>query len=183
MKKVRVPNLPQKYHPALVTLHWLVALLIFTNIYLAVSSEDGPGQIGGIPVMNIHMLLGMLILLLLIARLVVRLTTKHPAQADAGNAFFNKVGAATHWLLYLLSFGMTITGLLLAGSTQRLARLFGLATTSGSIQPSLGLSLGQFHGLIWLFLLLLILLHVGAALYHQFILKDRLLSRMGYGKQ
>jgi cytochrome b561 len=31
--------------------------------------------------------------------------------------------------------------------------------------------------------LLLVLLHVGAALYHQFFLKDNLLGRMWYGKQ
>jgi cytochrome b561 len=32
-------------------------------------------------------------------------------------------------------------------------------------------------------LLLLILLHIGAALYHQFLKKDHLLGRMWFGKQ
>jgi cytochrome b561 len=38
------------------------------------------------------------------------------------------------------------------------------------------------HGLFFFLSALLILLHIGAALYHQFILKDNLLARMWYGK-
>ena len=43
--------------------------------------------------------------------------------------------------------------------------------------------LGGLHGMIWVLLILLILLHVGAALYHQFFIKDNLLGRMWYGRQ
>ena len=37
------------------------------------------------------------------------------------------------------------------------------------------------HGLAANILLLLIVLHVGAALYHQFIRRDNLIARMWYG--
>jgi cytochrome b561 len=40
----------------------------------------------------------------------------------------------------------------------------------------------MLHGFIAPALLLLVALHVGAALYHQFLLKDHLLARMWYGK-
>ena len=40
----------------------------------------------------------------------------------------------------------------------------------------------MMHGFIAPALLLLVVLHVGAALYHQFLLKDNLLARMWYGK-
>ncbi len=43
--------------------------------------------------------------------------------------------------------------------------------------------LGGLHGMIWVLLLLSILLHVGAALYHQFFIKDNLFKRMWFGKQ
>ena len=42
--------------------------------------------------------------------------------------------------------------------------------------------LGRLHGLIWVVLFLLILLHVGAAFYHQFFVKDNLLGRMWFGR-
>ena len=46
-----------------------------------------------------------------------------------------------------------------------------------------GFFLGAFHGLSWTLLLLLTLLHVGAALYHQFFVRDNLLGRMWFGKR
>ncbi len=42
--------------------------------------------------------------------------------------------------------------------------------------------LGAFHGASWTLLLLLILLHIGAALYHQFLRRDNLLGRMWFGR-
>jgi cytochrome b561 len=46
-----------------------------------------------------------------------------------------------------------------------------------------GFFLGAFHGLSWTLLLLLILLHVGASLYHQFLRRDGILSRMWFGSR
>jgi len=120
----------------------------------------------------------------LIIRLIVRWTTKHPGWATAGNKFFDWVGVLTHWGLYLLTFGMVITGIILADQRGILARTFGFGSTptAGSFGRG-GFSLGFLHGGIWTLLLLLILLHIGAALYHQFILKDNLLGRMWFGKR
>jgi cytochrome b561 len=175
---------PKRYNPALVSLHWIIAILIFSTVLLAGEDEGGgAATIAGIPTIGVHMLLGITILVLLTIRLIVRWRTQHPDWATTGNRFLDRVGEITHWALYLFTFGMTITGLSLATRGNRLARVLGLAvaTPSGQFRPR-GFSIGMFHGAIWFFLLLLILLHVGAALYHQFILKDNLLSRMWYGK-
>ena len=180
-----VQSKPKRYSPVLVSLHWIIAILIFSTFLLAVDSEGGAAAtIAGIPTIGIHMLLGITILVLLIIRLIVRWRTEHPDWASTGNRFLDKVGEITHWALYVFVFGMTITGISLAARGNRFARTFGLASAapSGQFRPR-GFSIGMFHGLIWFFLSLLILLHVGAALYHQFILKDNLLGRMWYGKQ
>ncbi len=42
--------------------------------------------------------------------------------------------------------------------------------------------LGAFHGASWTILLLLIILHVAAALYHQFFVRDNLFGRMWFGR-
>ena len=129
------------------------------------------------------MIVGIVVLVLLIARLFVRWRTQHPDWQSAGNRFFDWVGNLTHWGLYLLTFLMTITGIVLANQRGQLARTFGIGSTPtpGSFRRG-GFSLGMFHGGIWTLLLLLIILHVGASLYHQFILKDNLLGRMWFGK-
>jgi cytochrome b561 len=41
----------------------------------------------------------------------------------------------------------------------------------------------MLHGVIAPMLALLVVLHVGAALYHQLVIKDNLLSRMWYKKK
>ncbi len=129
------------------------------------------------------MIFGIVVLVLLIVRLFVRWRTQHPEWLTAGNRFFDWVGNATHWGLYVLTFAMTITGIILADQRGILARVFGIGSTPapGSFRRG-GFSLGMFHGGTWTLLLLLILLHVGAALYHQFIRKDHLLQRMWFGK-
>ncbi len=129
------------------------------------------------------MIAGIAILVLLVIRLIVRWTTKHPDWASAGNKFFDWVGNLTHLGLYVLTFAMAITGIILASQRGQLARVLGIGTfTPGGFRRG-GFSLGFLHGGVWTLLLLLIVLHIGAALYHQFILKDNLMGRMWFGKQ
>ncbi len=207
---------PKRYHPALVALHWLIAIMIFGTALLAGENEGGrerfgegrnlpqrslqqgnPPQSGfpqgGFPPqagsqnifsrIGIHMIAGIAILVLLVIRLAVRWTTKHPDWASAGNKFFDWVGNLTHLGLYVLTFVMTITGIILASQRGQLARVLGIGTaTPGGFRRG-GFSLGFLHGGVWTLLLLLIVLHIGAALYHQFILKDNLMGRMWFGKQ
>lgn len=205
---------PSRYHPALVALHWLIAILIFGAFFLAQENEGGrerfrpregnlpaPGVQQGTPRQNfqpgtppaggqsvlsaigIHMVFGLIVLVLLIVRLFVRWRTQHPEWLSAGNKLFDWVGNMTHLGLYVLTFAMTVTGIVLADQRGTLARVFGigLASTPGSYRVA-GFNLGRLHGAFWTLLLLLIILHVGAALYHQFIRRDNVLQRMWFGK-
>jgi cytochrome b561 len=211
---------PNRYHPALVALHWLIAILVFGAFFLAQENEGGrersrPGEgnfppqgfqqgtppqnfqagnppPGGFPQeggqsilskIGIHMVFGSIVLVLLIARLFVRWRTPLPEWLTAGNKFFDWIGNLTHWGLYILTFAMTITGIILADQRGTLARVFGIGSTPtpGSFRRG-GFNLGMLHGGIWTLLLLFIILHVGAALYHQFIRRDHLLQRMWFGK-
>lgn len=207
---------PTRYHPALVALHWAIALLILITAYLALGGGgEGRRQAGltiaGLPAIGIHMILGLAVLVLLIARLVIRWRTPRPQWASAGSSLLDKIGVLTHWGLYFLTFAITITGLILALQTNRLSRAFNLpgagrggsSFTAGQPQPGQfppssqfppggtergferggGFFLGAFHGLSWTLLLLLILLHVGASLYHQFLRRDGLLGRMWFGRR
>ena len=189
------PARPKRHHPALVILHWLISFLIFGSFFLVQGNEGERGRFrpgqgnfppqgfqegnpppnfqpgqdspqGSVPpqttnqnifsAIGWHMIFGISVLVLLIIRLAVRLTTRRPDWASAGNRFFDWVGDLTHLGLYLLTFAMAITGILLAN--QR----------------------GILHEGVWILLILLIILHVVAALYHQFILKDNLMGRMWF---
>ncbi len=162
-------NTTKRYHPILVTLHWLTVIFLFGAGFLSEAGGNSP--------IGIHMILGSLLLLTMVVRLIVRFTTARPAPADTGNWLFNKVGELTHLGLYLGSFSILGLGGLIAYNRN----LFGYLMDS-STQISRAGFIGEIHQAFYLLTMALIFLHVGAALYHQFILKDNLLSRMWYGK-
>jgi len=166
---------PKRYSPLWVTLHWVIALLIFATFYLGISTEDIPltEEVG---ILRWHMPLGITVLLLMIVRFVVRLRTPRPEPVTVGNALLDKIGVGTHHLLYLFAFLVPLTGLVLSATFNLAPVVFG---GEGSLPRDLS---PMLHGLIDPILALLILLHILAALYHQFIRKDNLLARMWYGK-
>lgn len=164
-------NTPKRYNPIQVTLHWLTVVLMLGAGLLA----DGEG--GGRSPINIHMILGALLLVVMIIRLIVRFTIKRPAWADTGNKFFNLLGELVHYALYLVVFLILGMGALIANNRNLIGYLMG----TGTVTRGVGL-VRIVHQLGWFMAVLLVLGHVGAALYHQFIMKDNLLSRMWYGK-
>ena len=176
---------PKRYHPALASIHWIIALLIFTNLFLAFAPE-GPGglipkSMFGLPIVGIHMLIGTLILVLLTARLFIRLGLKRPEPATAGHPILDFIGVLTHYVLYLFTFAMTISGFVMSLQRGYFAKLFGIGTVPQHFSRG-GFPWEAVHGASWSFLVFFILLHIGAALYHQFIRRDRLLGRMWVGR-
>ena len=148
---------PKRYHPALVALHWIIFILIFATALLGIAGgEGGEGRRGGslltgFPTLEIHMILGIAVLVLLIVRLIVRWRAKSPAWATTSNSFLDFVGVLTHWALYFFTFIIVITGIILAMQGNRLARTFGLASstprqfTPGQFQPGQIPPNGQFQ--------------------------------------
>ena len=178
-------DLPKRYHPALTSFHWIIALLIFTNLFLAFAPE-GPGglipqMLFGLPIVGIHMLIGTSVLMLLTLRLITRLVTKHPEPATAGHALLDKIGVWTHYALYLFAYSITISGFVMSLQRGYFAKLFGIGSIPQHFQRG-GIPWEEIHGASWAFLGLFLFLHIGAALYHQFIRRDHLLSRMWFGK-
>ncbi len=82
---------PKRYSPLWVTLHWVIALLIFATFYLGLSTQDIPltEKVG---ILGWHMPLGITVLLLMLVRLFVRWRTPHPEAATAGNVVLDKIG-------------------------------------------------------------------------------------------
>ncbi len=175
--------LPKRYHPALVALHWLLALLLIAllaagTFSLKLVPNVQPEKLN---LLRIHMAMGISILVLMLLRLVARLTTEHPPAASTGNAVLDALAPGVHWLLYALVFVM-------AGSGIGMAALAGLPDIVFAGHGSLPVNFDALpqravHGIVAKLLMLTIVLHAGAALYHQFIRRDGLLSRMGWGSR
>ncbi|MGI9251806.1 MAG: cytochrome b, partial [Pseudohongiellaceae bacterium] len=175
--------LMRRYHPILVTLHWLMALLVILTLtfgkLLADLPYDNPDKV---LVLGVHMGYGMGIGLLLLIRLVTRLRSEHPPRATTGNNLLDRIGAWTHWGFYLLIAAMVLTGLASAFGADLFSIIYGGAATT--IPPELAAFPQRLaHGIFSTLLIVLIALHFAAALYHQFVLGDGLLKRMWFGKR
>jgi len=174
----------KRYHSFLITLHWLLAILLIASLFMGsnVLSEIPNSDPEKIFSLRIHMSIGITILVLTIIRLVVRLKSQKPPHADIGNALLNKLGVLAHYVLYLLVILMAVSGIGISIMAGLPDIVFG---GSGAALPS---SFDEFlpravHGIIATLLLITIAAHVLAALYHQFVRKDALLSRMWFGKR
>jgi len=172
----------KRYHPVLVTLHWLLAAMIAGALVmggqvLARTPNADPAKLLGL---KMHMAIGIIILVLMLLRLAIHFKTKKPPQADIGNALLNTGGSIAHYMLYALVIAMSLSGLAIANAAGLPAIVFG---GSGEALPAdfNDIAPRAAHGLLALVLKLVILGHVLAALYHQFVRKDSLLSRMWYG--
>ena len=173
-----------RYHPLLVTLHWLLAVLILAMLFvgffvLAPMPNAEPQKIG---ILLVHMSVGMLILALILIRFAVRMLTAKPAAATTGSPLLDRIAPVVHYGFYLLIVLMVTSGYatgILAGLNKSVFQHSGdPLPASFEIYPSF-----VAHSYIGVVLTALIVLHVTAALFHQFVRKDRLISLMLYGRR
>ena len=173
---------PKRYHPLLIVLHWALAFLIILMLLAGMLSlKSMPNNPAKLLPLGFHMSMGILILVLMLVRIVVRVTTKKPEPATAGNRFLDIVGRLTHYALYVFAILMAVSGIGIASQADLISIVFGASGAPLPVDffvypPRIG------HRFTAIILLLLILLHFGAAMYHQFFRKDKLLSRMGIGR-
>ena len=173
---------PTRYHLALVALHWLLALILvfalgmgtFSLKELSNASPDKIGALRG------HMIVGLVIGSLMLARLLTRVRTTLPASASTGSALLDKLSHVVHIGLYLAVFAMAASGAATAFQADLPQIVF-----FGSVTPLpenfAHLLPRAVHGWMAKLIAALVALHVIGALFHQFRLKDRLMSRMWFG--
>jgi cytochrome b561 len=108
-----------RYHPLLVTLHWVLAFLIIAALALGalVMVKIPNTDPMKLEALRSHMAGGVVILLLMLARLFVRTRTTHPAPASTGNPMLDRLAWASHRLFYVAVLGMAGSGLLIALQT------------------------------------------------------------------
>lgn len=161
-------------------LHWLVAACVLTTAPVAIAM----GRVGEGPTQdmlyNFHKSLGVLILVLMILRLINRFAVGAPI-ADPGIERWQKaVSSAVHGSLYVLLVAMPIVGYFANSAYGAPTPFFGLFELPQIVAKNedLATQLFTIHRLAGFLLILLVLMHVGAALFHYFIRRDTVLQRM-----
>ena len=172
-----------KYNTIQVALHWLVALmvlfmLIMGTFVLDQTPNSDPSKVAAL---RGHMIFGGAILLLTLIRLVWRRMSAQPGHAETGNALLDKLGIAAHYALNFLTLLVAASGIGIALQAGLPGIVFG---GEGTLPPDFMAYTPRIaHGILTKLLAALIALHVAGALYHQFIIKDRLFTRIWFGKR
>ena len=168
-------------------LHWLIALVVFGLLaigltFMTLDGYDGVVKAFGNDATNqlytFHKSFGVLLLLLMVLRVVLRRVSPAPPYNPPISGVERTVGGGVHILLYLLLIGLPIGGWLATAAGGYPVQFFDFELP-GFIGKNEQLSetLFEFHGYAALALLALIVLHIGAAVKH-WRLKDGVMRRI-----
>jgi cytochrome b561 len=172
-----------RYHPVLVAMHWLLALLITAALALGalVMARIPNADPTKIEALRAHMGGGILIVSLMLLRFAIRTLTRRPAAADTGSAKLNALAAISHGALYVLVLGMGLSGVFMALQAGLFDVVFG---GRGRLPPDLWVfPVRTVHYAFSRLLMALIVLHITGAIYHTFVRRDGLLRRMWFGRR
>jgi cytochrome b561 len=169
-----------RYSSVSTGLHWLIAVLLITQVILGMRFGDMPRGPGKGEAFATHMSLGITILLLSLARLGWRLSHPAPPLPEHYKAWERILARATHVLFYVVMIGMPLTGWIMTSAGPRpLPELLGLIPWPKlPVGGELAAPASAFHHRgAWIFWTLLAL-HVTGALKHQLLDRDGTLWRM-----
>ncbi len=159
--------------------HWLIVALLLVQYLIGWLMPDiHRGMKPGVA-MAFHVSIGTTILVLIVLRLAWRLT--HPVAPESSLPSWQRLcSEAVHWLLYALVLATTVTGWLFASFRGWSMEFFFLAPMPmlASENPAAGKTIDGLHQAMEWTLLVVIGIHVAAALAHLFIYRDRIMQRM-----
>lgn len=160
-------------------LHWLVLILLIVQFLLAEAAEDAPEGAAQLATLAWHKSVGITLLLLAFTRVAWRLFDRPPPLPPQPRW---QAAAATsvHWALYALLFALPLTGWMMSSADGHSVSWFGVIHLPDLVMPSESLEeiLHEVHEALATGLLVLAGIHVLAALKHQFVDRDGLMSRM-----
>lgn len=172
---------PLRYTRTAIALHWLLAAAILGSLALGAWMTELPFSPQRLKFYNWHKWAGVTILLLSLVRLAWRLGHRPPAPAPAPMPVWQRrAAAASHAAMYLLFLALPLVGWAYSSAAGFPVVWFGVLPLPGLAprDEALAEALKPWHARLAYALAALIVLHVAAALKHQFVDRDRLLQRM-----
>ena len=169
----------ERYGSGAIAFHWTMFVLVVCVGFLGLMHDSWPNKPSQRFWINIHALVGLLLWFMLIARFWWRSRHEPPAPIANLSPLSRRLMGAAHVVLYALMFIIPIIGMVTFIYHGRILDFglfqidFGVRSNRAIFHPT-----EEWHGYLAYALFGLAGLHALAALWHQFIVRDGLLTRM-----
>lgn len=182
-------NSPKTYGAVAKLLHWLIALLIIGMLAAGKYMTDLEIGQERFDLTQLHKSIGLTILGLTVLRILWRLINRQPALPEGMNGLERFAAKATHLAFYLLMVAIPLSGWALASAskyniptvyfgTVEVPHLPYISTLPRDEKKDAEDIAADAHELLGNAMILLLLLHIAAALKHHFWNRDDVLTRM-----
>lgn len=178
-----IENTEERYGAVAIVLHWLMALLMIAltalGLYMAALPDAGFNT-KKITLILYHKEFGLLALALFVLRLTWRITQVLPKLAGHLPEWQMIAARFVHLCFYGLMFALPVTGWLMSSAAGIPVSFLGLFALPDLIphNDDLFAAFIGIHKWLGYALVLLIAVHMGAALRHHFVVKDDTLRKM-----
>jgi len=131
-------------------------------------------------VYRLHKSFGITVLALVLFRLWWKMRRKAPALPASLAPYERRLAYGGHALLYVLMLGLPLSGWLMSSAAGFGVSFFGLFNLPDLVEPERGLKsdMMELHETLAWVMILMLCLHVAAALMHHFVHKNDVLKRM-----
>jgi cytochrome b561 len=181
-------NTPAEWGSAAKLFHWVGAVLVVFLLVFGWWMTHAAERSGRFSFYQLHTVIGYYLLLLVTLRVLWRAFDRTPTLPPDTRPWERMAAHLSHALLYLFMVALSLTGWVMVGVGRRPieATLFGfLQVPLASRTPDRALHdfLEDAHRDLAYLLLVLVIIHIAAALRHHFLKKNDVLRRMGWGRQ
>lgn len=169
-----------RYSTLSIALHWMIALLILAAFALGFYMTDLQFSLTKLKLFSWHKWLGVTVLALVAIRLLNRLFQTPPAYPASMKKWERITANSVHLALYFFMFAVPLSGYFYTYAAGFPVVYLGLVELPAPIAPDpiLKVQLKTLHEMLTTGMLMLISLHIAAALKHHFIDKDQISQRM-----
>jgi len=164
-------------------LHWLVAIGLFALIYLGLEQAGMERGDEKSRIRFIHSSIATITLILMTIRVIWRFMSESPAYPDDMPGWQRMSSSVVHWGLYIAVFAQLFGGAMMSGTAGRGLPVFGFFSIPVPVAEDRDAHewWEEFHEVVWIPIAVLVTVHILAALYNHFIVKNDVLRRMTIG--
>ena len=170
----------QRYTGVAIALHWLIAAAILGTFLLGQYMTNLQLSPAKLKLYSYHKWIGVTIFLLVLARIAWRLAHRPPPPPASMPAWQHSAASIAHFFLYALTLAIPVSGWLMSSASGFQVVYLGVIPIPDLMAKSKDAAqeLRQLHEAFNWLMVLVVAMHVAAALKHHLMDRDDVLRRM-----